>query len=102
MNLRCPACGELNELVADAACQRCSCDLSMLSSVVRSAAGHLQASAAELRQREWEAALWHAEQSWGLFHTPRAARFACLAAAALGDSARVWHWLPHARQTEQP
>lgn len=100
MTLRCPACGKTNDLGGDAACQRCGCDLAMLSSILQSAVSNLKSAAAQLRSQEWEGALWHATQSWSLRHTLAAAQLAFLAAAALGDSARVEQWLSRARQAE--
>ncbi len=100
MTLRCPACGKINELAGTLACQRCSCDLTTLTSILRSAQEHLTSAGAQFRSQQWEAALWHASESWNLRHTPVAARLACLAAAALGDSGQVWQWLPLARQSE--
>src|SRR6266404_2905526 len=101
MTLRCPACSKVNDLAADATCQRCGCDLSILAAVLHSAARHLNASSTGFRSREWETALWPAEQSWSLYHTSAAAQFACLAAAALGDSERMLQWLPHAREKSE-
>jgi hypothetical protein len=101
MTLRCPACNKTNDVAAETACPRCGCDLSMLSSILWSTVQHLKAASAQFRARDWEAALWHAERSWSLRHTPAAAQLACLAAAALGDSVRVGQWLRHARRTEE-
>ena len=100
MTLRCPACGKVNDLASgEPICQRCACDLSLLVWVVDSALRHLQAASAEFRAREWESALWHAEQSWNLLHTPSAARSAFLASAAVGDTAKALQWLPRSKET---
>ena len=42
--------------------------------------------------RDWEAALEHAQQSWSLYRSRRAARAACLAAAALGETREALSW----------
>ncbi len=97
MTLRCPACAKNNELGVQTACQRCGCDLSGMIAVRQSASRHLEEAGAQFRLRDWSAALRHAETSWKFIHTVKAAQLAALAASGLGDSARVFHWLPHAR-----
>ncbi|PYJ07631.1 MAG: hypothetical protein DME25_03430 [Verrucomicrobia bacterium] len=92
MAIPCPACGKPNELDGGHDCARCGCDLSMLRAIVASAVAHLGRAKEQLRQRDWSAALAHAERSWELLHTPHSARVACLAAAAMGDPAGLARW----------
>ena len=92
MEISCPACGKASDLRQAAACPRCGCDLAPLARVITGAVWHLQAAAGELRAREWAAALKHAERSWSLRHSPRAARLAWLAALALGETQTALHW----------
>ena len=92
MEITCPACGKANNLRTEAACPRCGCDLAVLARIITGATWHLQAAARELRGGAWDAALEHAEKSWSLYHSPRAARVACLAALASGASRDALRW----------
>jgi hypothetical protein len=92
MEIRCPACAKGSDLRAATTCPRCGCDLGPLARIIAGAIWHLQASAAELRARNWQAALERAEQSWSLCHSPSAARLAFLAAAALGETRAAVAW----------
>lgn len=74
----------------------------MLISILDASGRHLAQAAAQFQARDWAAALWHAERSWKLCHTDRAAQLAFLAAAAVGDSAAALQWLPRARQSHGP
>jgi hypothetical protein len=93
MEISCPACGKTSDVGASTSCPRCACDLGPLARVVAGALWHLQTGRAKLRSAEWEAAFDHAERSWSLVHSARAASVACLAAAALGETrvALLWH-----------
>ena len=93
MEISCPACGKTSDLGATTSCSRCGCDLGPLARILAGALWHLQAAAEELRAGDWEAALEHSQQSWSLRHSHRAARLACLAAVALGETrdALFWH-----------
>jgi hypothetical protein len=93
MEISCPACGKTSDLHATSSCSRCGCDLGPLALIIVGAAWHLQMAAAELRAGDWEAALEHAQRSWSLHHSPRAARLACLAAVALGETRDALSWL---------
>ena len=97
MEVVCPACGKTNDLSAPGACSRCGCDLSSLARIATGAVWHLKAAARQLRSGNWEEAFEHAEQSWCLRHSPRAARLASLAMMALGRSRDALHWM---RRTE--
>jgi hypothetical protein len=92
MELACPACGKTNDLRSSAACSRCACDLTTLGTIIGGAIWHLKAAAGELRMKEWESALAHAERSWSLRHSLRAAQIAGLAAIALGQVEEVLRW----------
>ncbi len=92
MEITCPACGKSSDVRATTACPRCGCDLGPLARIIAGAIRQLQAAAAELRARNWEAALDRAQQSWSLCHSPHAARLACLAAAALGEKRAALAW----------
>jgi len=67
----------------------------MLAAIIAGAIWNLKAAARELRAKEWQIALVHAERSWALRHSPQAAQLACLAAVALhdGDAALRWRRL---------
>ena len=92
MVLICPACRKANETEAASSCARCGCDLSALASLMLAAASRLADAGECLRNRQWQQALEGAEESWTWRHTPSAARVAFLAAAALGDTRRAFHW----------
>lgn len=92
MEIPCPACGKMSDLRATTACPRCGCDLGPLARIVAGASWYLQAAAVELRAGDWEAALAHAQLSWSLRHSPRAARLAFLAAVALGEARAAISW----------
>ena len=93
MEISCPACGKTNDLLATTSCSRCGCDLGPLARIVAGALWHLQAATGELRAGDWDAAFEHAQRSWSLRHSPRAARLAWLAAMTLGETrdALSWH-----------
>ena len=88
MEISCPACGKASDLSATTSCSRCGCDLGPLARIIAGAVWHLQAAAGELRAGDWAAALEHAQRSWSLLHSPRAA----LAAAALGETRAALSW----------
>lgn len=90
MPITCPACNKPNQ--AEAACQRCGCDLSPLHAVVEAAGMSLRAAVASLAKRDGPGALAHAEQSWRLVHSRESAEAAFLAAAAAGDAAELLRW----------
>lgn len=92
MEIACPACGKTADLRTTVACPRCSCDLASLATILEGALWQLRAAADRLRARDWAAALDHAEQSWSLHRSPRAARIGCLAAIALGETKATAHW----------
>jgi hypothetical protein len=92
MEISCPACAKTSDVSATTSCPRCGCDLGPLAVILAGAAWHLQAAAGEMRTRDWKAALEHAQQSWSLYHSRRAARAACLAAAALGETREALSW----------
>jgi hypothetical protein len=96
MEAPCPACGKSNDLSAPGACLRCGCDLGALAGILTGALWQLKAAARELRTGNWEAAFEHAEQSWSLRHSPRAARLASLAIMALGRSRDALQWMRRA------
>ncbi len=95
MLLTCPACNKAGQ--ADAACQRCGCDLSRLHATAAAAAVRLAAARTALEDSDWSAALTRAADSWRLRHSPAAAQLAFLAAAAGGDGAATLRW--HRRVT---
>jgi hypothetical protein len=97
MEVACPACGKTNDLSTAVPCSRCGCDLGPLARIVSGAIWHLIAATRQLRERNWEAAFEHAEKSWSLRHSPRAARLACLAALGLGRSTDTLRWMRRAR-----
>lgn len=97
MLLTCPACRKQNEN-GDDSCARCGCDLISLRGIVHAAAHELAGAASALRQGRWTDALRHAERSWSLCHTGESARFAFLAATALGETARAVGWHRRARR----
>jgi hypothetical protein len=101
MEISCPACAKTSELSAAAACPRCGCDLGPLARIIAGAVWHLQAAAGDLRARNWEAALEHAQQSWSLCHSQGAARVAFLAAAALGETRDALSWLRRGQRSVQ-
>jgi hypothetical protein len=92
MEISCPACAKTSELRDTTSCPRCGCDLGPLARILAGAAWHLQAAAGQMRARDWGAALEHAQQSWSLCHSRPAARAACLAAAALGETRDALTW----------
>lgn len=94
MQITCPACAKKNEIPGDtaAACARCGCDLSILRRIFNAAQFHLSLAKLELEQRDWSAALTHAERSWKLTHTPESARVACIAATALRETPTLARW----------
>ena len=92
MEISCPACGKTSDLSATTSCPRCGCDLGPLARIIAGAVWHLQAAAGGLRAGNWAAALEHAQRSWSLLHSPRAARLAFLAAAALGETRDALCW----------
>jgi hypothetical protein len=92
MEFACPACGKTNDLRTAAACSRCACDLTALAAIIGGAIWHLKAAAREIRAKEWRAALAHAERSWALRHSPRAAQLACLASLALREGGEALRW----------
>ena len=92
MEIPCPACGKANDIRTVEACSRCACDLGSLARIVFGAIWHLKAAACAARAREWEAALVHAEKSWSLRHSVRAARAAYLAATALRENRQALRW----------
>ena len=97
ITLACPACGKTS-IETDATCPRCRCDLTQLRSIASHAWRHLAEAETNLRRGNWPEAGRHAEQSWRLRHSARAAQLAVLVAAAQGDSAEVTRWLPLARR----
>lgn len=92
MEISCPACGKTSDLRATTSCSRCGCDLAPLARIIAGALWHLQAAAGELRAGDWEAAFEHAQQSWSLHNSQRAARLAFLAAVALGETRDALSW----------
>jgi hypothetical protein len=92
MEISCPACGKTSDLRATTACSRCGCDLGPLAGIIAGSLWHLQAAAGELRAGDWDAALEHAQRSWSLRHSPRAARLAWLATMALGETRDALTW----------
>jgi hypothetical protein len=92
MEISCPACGKTSDLLATTSCSRCGCDLGPLARIIAGALWHLQAAAGELRAGDWEAAFEHAQRSWSLHRSQRAARLACLAAVALGETREALSW----------
>ena len=92
MEIACPACGKINDLSGATACARCACDLEPLARILAGAVLHLKAAATALRSAAWEGALEHAERSWGLRHSSRAAQVAALAALALGQTKAALQW----------
>jgi hypothetical protein len=91
-NFSCPACGKTSDLRATTSCTRCGCDLGPLVRILAGAVWHLRAAAGELRAGDWAAALEHAQRSWSLHRSPRAARLAFLAAAASGETRAALSW----------
>jgi hypothetical protein len=98
MEISCPACGKTSDVGATTTCPRCGCDLAPLVRIVKGALWYMQAAAREMRTGEWESAFEHAERSWSLVRTPRAARLACLAAAALGETRAALSWRSRERK----
>jgi transcription initiation factor TFIIIB Brf1 subunit/transcription initiation factor TFIIB len=92
MEISCPACAKTSDLRAATVCPRCGCDLGPLALILAGAAWHLRAAAGQMRARDWRAALEHAQQSWSLCRSRHAARAACLAAAALGETRAALTW----------
>ena len=92
MEFACPACGKSNDLRTAAACSRCGCDLTALAAIISGANWHLKAAAQEFRAKEWQTALAHAERSWALRRSPRAAQLACLAALTLREGGEALRW----------
>jgi hypothetical protein len=93
VRIHCPVCGRENDAGPDFACRRCGCNFGDLDAVLASAAHHLAAAAAALRERDWQAALGGAERSWRLRHRASAARLAFLAAVSIGDTRLAASWL---------
>ena len=96
MPIVCPACNKPNQ--ADAACQRCGCDLARLHEVGAAAAASLGDATSALVDCNWPVAFAAAVRSWRLRHTMESARIAFLAAAASGDTAQALRW--HRRVAE--
>jgi hypothetical protein len=101
MEITCPACGKSSDVRATTTCPRCGCDLGPLARIIAGAIRQLQAAAAELRARNWEAALERAQQSWSLCHSPHAARVAYLSAAALGETRAALTWRRRGQRGEK-
>jgi hypothetical protein len=89
----CPACGKANPGAPGLVCARCEADLSLLQLIRAAAERHQTDAIRRLKAKNWPEALWHAQQSWELYHSEPGARLAFLAAAALGDfpTALTWH-----------
>jgi hypothetical protein len=100
MEISCPACGKTSDLRATTSCSRCGCDLGPLARIIAAALWHLQAASGALRAEDWEAAFEHAQQAWSLHHCPRAARLACLAAMALGETRDALSWRRRGEEVE--
>lgn len=100
MVISCPTCGKVSDLTIATACPRCGCDLKPLTTVVRAAIWQMRAAATHLRRRDWSGALEHAEQSWELRRSTRAARIACLAAMALEENEAAGVWFRRAKSHE--
>jgi hypothetical protein len=52
--------------------------------------------------RDWDGALNKAQQSWELYHSPEAARFAFVVAGALGDTSAALDWRRRVEALEDP
>ncbi len=98
MEITCPACGKANDLRAARTCGRCGCELEPLARILAGAVWHLKAAVTALRARAWEEALEHAECSWALRHSSRAAQAACLAALALAKTEAALQWRSRANR----
>lgn len=97
MSISCPACNKSDQ--TGPVCARCGCDLSLLHSILASAEECLGTARAALRDCDWPSAQSWASRAWRLHHSAAAARLACLAAAAAGDTPRTILW--HTRATER-
>jgi len=98
MVIACPACGKTNDLRLVTVCARCACDLAPLAQIVDGALWRIKAAARDLRAGDPDEALQHAQESWALFNSPRAAQAAFAAATALGDTSAAMLWMRRAEQ----
>ena len=92
VNILCPACGKSTDAGSATSCVRCGCDLSVLAAILEGAEWHLQMAARWIRDSEWAKAHGHAERSWELRQTHRAAEMGLLAALARREGEWVERW----------
>ncbi len=89
--MQCPACRKENDSASE--CSRCGCDLSSLLDIVAQAKRLVDLSGQLFKEGRFEESEEAALQSWGLHHTPDAARCGWVCGLARGDfqSARRWN-----------